>query len=66
MDIYNLTKVDSIDAGPRSEPMYGFNIIVVHGRPLVGFAYDQREEAEAAHEIIGGAIASARLITPTP
>ena len=46
--------------------MYGFNIIVVHGRPLVGFAYDQREEAEAAHEIIGGAIASARLITPTP
>jgi hypothetical protein len=31
MDIYNLTKVDSIDAGPRSEPMYGFNIIAVHG-----------------------------------
>jgi hypothetical protein len=64
LDIHNLTKVDSTHTGPGSAPMYGFDIIGVHGRPLVGYAYEQREEAEAPHELIGEAIAGARLITP--
>jgi hypothetical protein len=39
MDIYNLTKVASMTSHPpRSEVAYGFNIIGVHGRPLVAFS----------------------------
>jgi hypothetical protein len=64
MDIY-LTKVASMTSHPpRSDITYGFNIIGVHGRPLVAFAYESQQEAEAAHELIGKAIAKAKVITP--
>jgi len=59
MDIYNLTKT-ARDAGFA----YGFNIIGVHGRPLVHFSYERHEEAEAAHDLIAEAVAKAKLITP--
>ena len=65
MDIYNLTTVASTTSHPpRSEVAYGFNIIGAHGRPLVAFAYERQEEAEAAHRLIAEAIARAKLITP--
>jgi hypothetical protein len=65
MDIYNLTKVASTTSHPpRSEVAYGFNIIGVHGRPLVAFSYERREQAEAAHKLIAEAIAKAKRITP--
>jgi hypothetical protein len=60
---YNLSKVDSINAGPVASG-YGFNIVGVHGRPVAGFLYERREEAEAAHKLIGEAIANAKLIAP--
>ena len=48
MDIYNLSEVTStMDAG-RGVPLHGFNIIGVHGRPLVGFSFETGAEAEAA------------------
>jgi hypothetical protein len=62
-DIYNLSKVDSINAGPAATG-HGFNIIGVHGRPVAGFLYERREEAEAAHKLIGEAIVKAKLIAP--
>jgi hypothetical protein len=49
---------------PHNEITYSFNIIGVHGRPLVAFAYERQEEAEAAHKLIAEAIARAKLITP--
>ena len=49
---------------PHNEITYSFNIIGVHGRPLVAFAYERQEEAEAAHKLIAEAIAKAKLITP--
>jgi hypothetical protein len=65
MDIYNLTKVASMTSHPpRSEVSYSFNIIGVHGRPVVAFSYASQEEAEAASKLIGEAIAKAKLITP--
>ena len=39
MDIYNLTKVDTMD-GKRGVLLQGFNIIGVHGRPLVTLSFE--------------------------
>jgi hypothetical protein len=64
MDIYSLTGVQSMTAGPRGEFGHGFNIIGVRSRPLVAFIYERMDEARAAHELIAKAIAKARLITP--
>ena len=41
MDTYNLGAVQSTTDGP------GFNIVGVHGRPLVTFSFDTQEEADA-------------------
>jgi hypothetical protein len=43
---------------------YGFNIVGVHGRPLVNFTYEHPDEAQAAHKLIAKAIIEAKLITP--
>jgi hypothetical protein len=64
MDIYNLTKVDSTIDGVIGPLLYGFNIIGVHGRPLVTFSFDTQEEAESAHKAMRGIVASAKLIKP--
>jgi hypothetical protein len=40
MDIYNLGKVDSTIDGVIGPLLYRFNIIGVHGRPLVNFSFD--------------------------
>ena len=45
---------------------YGFNIIGVHGQPLVSFAFDTQEEAEAAHKGMQPIIAMAKLIVSHP
>jgi hypothetical protein len=63
MDIYNLTEVASA-TDAHGDVKYGFNIIGVHGRPLVNFSYESPAEAEAAHELIAKAIVRAKLITP--
>ena len=44
MDIYNLTQVDTTMDGVRGVLLQGFNIIGIHGRPLVTPSF----------EIIGG------------
>jgi hypothetical protein len=49
MDVYNLGKVDRTTDG-RDALFYGFNIIGVQVRPLVGFAFETQEEADAAHK----------------
>jgi hypothetical protein len=58
MDTYNLGAVQSTTDGP------GFNIVGVHGRPLVTFSFDTQEEAESAHKAMRGIVASAKLIKP--
>ena len=63
MAIYNLGKVDSTIDGVIGPLLYGFNIIGVHGQPLVT-SFDTQEEAESAHKAMRGIIASARLIKP--
>jgi hypothetical protein len=62
MDIYNLTGVQSMKTPDGLG--YGFNIVGVHGRPLINFAYEYPDEAQAAHKLIAKAIAFAKLITP--
>jgi hypothetical protein len=60
MNIYNLGKVASTTDG------FGFNIIGVHGRPLVGFSFEDREDAEAVHNLMQAIVAKAKLITSYP
>jgi hypothetical protein len=62
MDTYNLTGVQSMTTPDGLG--YGFNIVGVHDRPLVNFAYEHPDEAQAAHKLIAKAIIEARLITP--
>jgi hypothetical protein len=64
MDIYDLTKVDSTIDGVIGPLLYGFNIIGVHGRPLVTFSFETRDEAEVAHNAMQDIVASAKLIKP--
>jgi hypothetical protein len=48
----------------RHNALYGFNIVGVHGRPLVSFSYETRADAEAARADMIMAIATAKIITP--
>ena len=64
MDIYNLGKVNSTIDGVIGPLRHGFNIIGVHGRPLVTFSFDTQEEAETAHKAMRDVVASAKLIKP--
>jgi hypothetical protein len=57
---YNLGKIDST-TDIRGASRYGFNIIGVQGRPLVGFSFDTQEEAESAHKAMREVVASAKL-----
>jgi len=50
MDIYNLTKVDTTMDGKRGVLLQGFNIIGVHGRPLVTLSFETQAEADAANK----------------
>ena len=50
MDIYNLTKVDTTMDGVRGVLLQGFNIIGVHGRPLVTLSFETQAEADAANK----------------
>ena len=47
MDIYNLTKVDTTMDGKRGVLLQGFNIIGVHGQPVVTLSFETQAEAEA-------------------
>jgi hypothetical protein len=60
MDTYNLGAVQSTTDGP------GFNIVGVHGRPLVTFSFDTQEEADAARDAMHAIIAKVKVITPHP
>jgi hypothetical protein len=53
MDIYSLGKIARTTDG-RGEFFHAFNIIGVQGRPVVGFAFETQEEAEAAHKAHAG------------
>ena len=50
MDIYNLGKINSTIDGVIGPLLHSFNIIGVHGRPIVTFSFDTQEEAEIAHK----------------
>jgi hypothetical protein len=63
MDIYSVGEVQST-TDERRNALYGFNIVGVHGRPLVNFGYETREEAEAARADMIMAIAAAKVVTP--
>jgi hypothetical protein len=65
MDIYNLTKVDSI-TDDESMLRFGFSIIGVIERPIVNFEFETQEEAEAAHKAMQAIVAKAKLITSYP
>ena len=58
MDLYNLGKVALTTDG------IGFNIVDVHGRPLVGFSFETQKDAEAVHNLMQAIVAKAKLITP--
>ena len=61
MDIYNLT--NRYDTG-RKKGAQGFNIIGVHGRPLVTLSFETQAEAEAAQKAMLPVVRAAKLITP--
>ena len=63
MNNYNHGRIDST-TDIRGASRYGFNIIGVQGRPLVGFSFDTQEEAESAHKAMREVVASAKLIRP--
>jgi hypothetical protein len=65
MDIYSVGEVQST-TDERSNPLYGFNIVGIHGRPLVNFGYETRAEAEASRSDMLMAIETAKVITPMP
>ena len=64
MDFYNLGKIDLTIDGVIGPLLHGFNIIGVHGRPIVTFSFDTQEEAEIAHKAMRDVVASAKLIKP--
>ena len=65
MDLYNLDKVAStMDGAMGASLFYGFNIIGVHGRPLVTFAFETQEDAEAVYNLMQAIVAKAKVITP--
>jgi hypothetical protein len=65
MDVYNLGKVAQTTDG-RGALFYGFNIIGVQGRPLVGLSFESAAEAEAALKAMQPIIAKVKVITPHP
>ncbi len=64
MDIYNLTQVDTTMDGVRGVLLQGFNIIGIHGRPLVTLSFETQAEAESAHTAMQAIVATAKLIVP--
>ena len=64
MAVYNLGAVQSTADG--REDHYGFNVIGIHGRPLVTFSFETQKEAEAAHKGMQPIIAKAKVITAYP
>ena len=64
MDIYNLSKINSTIDGVIGPLLHGFNIIGVHGRPLVTFLVRYSEEAESAHKAMRDVVATAKMIRP--
>ena len=44
--------------------LQGFNIIGVHGRPLVTLSFETEAEAEAAQKAMLPVVRAAKLITP--
>ena len=58
MDIYNLTQVDTTMDGVRGVLLQGFNVIGIHGRPLVTLSFETQAEAEAARKAMQAIVAS--------
>jgi hypothetical protein len=66
MNIYDLSNVDSTIDGVLGQLRYGFNIVGGHGRPLVSFSFESRDEADDARKAMQAIIASAKGIKPFP
>jgi|HubBroStandDraft_4_1064222.scaffolds.fasta_scaffold1360127_1 hypothetical protein len=65
MTRYNLGKIQASSNG-RGDFSFSFNIVGVHGRPLVAFAFETRDEADAAHLAMQRVVDRATLITALP
>jgi hypothetical protein len=46
--------------------IFGFNIIGVHGRPLVTFSFETRKEADDVHRATQAIVAKVKTIMPHP
>jgi hypothetical protein len=62
--MYNLGEVQMINA-PNTDFYFGFNVVDIHGRPLVVFGFDSHEEAAGAHKAMKEIVAHAKMIRPT-
>ena len=60
--MWKVSNVMAVDGGDR----YGFNVTTDRGKPLVLFAYETREAAEAAAQQVEAAIERAVLVRPFP
>ena len=64
MDIYYLSQVDTTMDGVRGVLLQVFNIIGIHGYPLVTLSFETQAEAEVAHKAMQAIGATAKLIVP--
>jgi len=62
--MYNLGEVQMINE-LHTDFYFGFNILNIHGRPLVILGFDSHEEAASAHKAMKEIVAHAKMIKPT-
>jgi hypothetical protein len=62
--MYNLGEVQMIN-DPQTDFYFGFNILNIHGRPLVILGFDSHEEAASAHKAMKEIVAHAKMIKPS-
>jgi hypothetical protein len=62
--MYNLGEVQMIN-DPHTDFYFGFNILNIHGRPLVILGFDSHEEAASAHKAMKEIVAHVKMIRPT-
>ena len=64
MDNSQSHPIDMTMDGVRGVLLQAFNIIGIHGRPLVTLSFETQAEAEAAHKAMQATVAMAKLIVP--
>jgi hypothetical protein len=62
--MWKVSDVISVELERYGRDGYGFNVTTDRGKPLVLFAYETQEAAEAAAKQVEAAIERAVLVTP--